>query len=146
MSVIESAECVCCCRVLCVHPRVFVRRDVLEKRVPAAVAAAYGDGSERFWRARTHICLLHFGEAERSEGGNMHNFLSTSRWYQCFDVLLLPITADQKSPYSIKSCSIMHTLSGPPVDVPGCIQVTASRSTSLAGHNPHFPYSCMGPH
>ena len=59
------------------------------------VAAAYGDGSEWFWRARTHICLLYFGEAERFEGGNMHNFLSTSRWYQCFSVLHSSATAGQ---------------------------------------------------
>ena len=30
---------------------------------------------------RTHLpSVLHFGEAERFEGGNMHDFFSTSQW------------------------------------------------------------------
>ena len=96
------------------------------------VAAAYGDRSECFWRARTHICLLHFSEAERCKGGNVHNFLSTSRWYQCFSVLHSPTTADQESPYSTESYSIMHTLSGPPVAVPGGFGVIASERAGCA--------------
>ena len=32
-----------------------------DRRV-GSLAAAYGDRSECFWRARTHICLLHFCE------------------------------------------------------------------------------------
>ena len=52
-----------------------------------------------------HICLVHFDEAERFEGGNVHNFLSTSRWYQCVSVRHLFITYHRTHPILPQICS-----------------------------------------
>ena len=49
----------------------------------------------------------------------MHNFLSTSQWYQCFGVLRVPATAGQHVVKLPRARSLIHTLSGPPVAVPG---------------------------
>ena len=74
----------------------------------------------------------------------MHNFLSTSRWYQCFSVLHSPTTADQDSPYSTESYSIMHTLSGPPVAVPGPSNHHGlRRAADLCHRHPNF-FCVMG--
>ena len=48
----------------------------------------------------------------------MHNFLSTSQWYQCFGVLRVPATAGQHVVKLPRARSLIHTLSGPPVAVP----------------------------
>ena len=60
-----------------------------------------------------HICLVHFDEAERFECGNVHNFLSTSRWYQCVSVRHLFITYHQDLTYSRGFCSIIPVTTDP---------------------------------
>ena len=42
-----------------------------------------------------------------------------SEWYRCFNVLHLPATAGQPVVKLPQPRSFMHTLSGPPVAVPG---------------------------
>ena len=106
-------------------------------RVSAAArrgAAPYADGCEPFSGSSHLISLLLLSGGKRSEGGILHNFLCRARWHPCPSVPHSPTSSDQKRPFQMDSCNIMHTLSGPPV-------AARSWGKALGSSLPHSRFS-----